>query len=143
MIINKQILDTHDICGDGYDYCRNVIGDKTDNFVIDFNESILQIRNDPELSTEKRNEYLYYTLSLKDSIRFYQAQSIGGFVEKYHVFNPITGQHENADSVEEAKTLQKKIIDAFVAHHKSTFAIQQEFFIESENRSLWQVLPNQ
>lgn len=143
MIINKQILDEHEVCGDGYDYCKNVIGDGTDDFVVDFDAAIAQIRNDQSLTTDKRNGYLFYTLQLKNSVRFYQAQSVGVFMEKYHVFNPLKGQYEPAESIEDAKMLQERIKADFLRHHDSIFTIQQEFFIEAENRSLWQPMASQ
>lgn len=60
-------------------------------------------------------------------------------VEKYQVFNPLTGSHAQYDTLEEAKVARQAVIDAYVQANVGLFSIAQEI-ITGEGNSLWNPL---
>jgi hypothetical protein len=44
----------------------------------------------------------------------------------FHVFNPLTGTHEKADSIEAAKQLREQIMQTYLEQNSSIFTVSQE-----------------
>lgn len=139
MIITRLILEAHGCCGESLDEFTNVLGGGDLNFEIEFQSGIEYIQNLP-LDRETKLAWLVFVRGLKDSPQFYLMQGAAVVNEKYHVMNPLTGQYEEATTLDGARALQQRIKDDFLAANTSLFVIGQEVFVEEENKSLWKVV---
>lgn len=139
IIVSKQILQTLEACQEGqpgFDWLVNELGNGDENFQIPHNELLEAIRTVDKPQEDKVLWYLYIK-DLKENINFYQMQGAIQMTEKYHVFNPLTGQHEEAASIDEARSIKAKIINDYIEANKNLFVISQEAYIADEDRSLW------
>lgn len=139
IIINKSILEAHSTCVESLHEFVNVLGKGNQNFEIEFENAVDYIQNLP-LDRETKLSWIVFVRNLKESTLFYLMQGAAVVNEKYHVMNPLTGQYEEAASIEDARTLQQKIKNDFLSANASLFTIGQEVFIAEENKTLWQVV---
>lgn len=139
IIINKNILEAHATCAESLHEFVNVLGGGDVNFEIEFQDALTHIKQLP-LDTETKASWILYVKALKDSPDFYLMQGAAVMNNKFHVFNPITGQHEEAVSIEDARILRQQIIDQFLQANIAQFKIGQEVFVPEENKSLWKVV---
>lgn len=139
-IINKEILISANICTqDGLNEFVNVIGGGNENFEMPINDAISYIRN-MDLDSKTKAEWYLFVKQFKESISFYENQGAIEMKEKYHVFNTMTGQYEDATSLDGARQIQQRIISEYIAANKNLFNISQEAYIPEEDRSLWKVI---
>lgn len=139
IIINRKLLMAHNCCGESLDEFTNILGNGDVNFEIEFQDGINYIQN-LQLDRETKLAWLVFVRSLKDSPQFYLMQGAAVMNEKYHVMNPLTGQHEEATTLDDARALQQRIKDDFLAANISLFVIGQEVFVAEENKSLWKTV---
>lgn len=140
IIINKEILIAHGICTqDGIDRFVNVLGNGNENFEMPFDDALSYLRN-IDLPQQEKVDWYMFVKGLKDQVSFYEMQGAVTMQEKYHVFNTMTGQYEEALTLEDARTIQQRIKDEFIAENAGLFVISQEAYVPEEDRSLWKVV---
>lgn len=139
IIINKNILEVHGTCAESLHEFVNVLGAGDENFQIEFQDAINYVQSLP-LDRETKLSWIVFIRGLKDSPQFYLMQGAAVVNEKYHVMNPLTGQYEEATTLDDARALQQRIKDDFLAANKSLFVIGQEVFVAEENKSLWKTV---
>lgn len=139
MIINKEILIAHGTCPESLEEFINVLGNGDDNFQIDFDAGLNYIKG-LDISSEEKVNWLVFVRNLRNSPDFYLLQQKGVFMEKYHVFNTLTGIYEEATSLSDAKMLRQRIIDEYIANNSNLFNISQEVYVPEEDKSLWKVV---
>lgn len=140
IIVNKEILVAHGICTqDGINEFVNVLGNGDENFEMPIDDALSYLRN-IDLPSQDKAEWYLFVKRLKDSVLFYKMQGAAKIMNKYHVFNTLTGSYEEAETLEIAKEIQQKIIKNYIEYNKNLFTISQEVYIEEEEKSLWQVV---
>lgn len=142
LFVSKAILQAMGACQEGQagiDWLVNDLGKGDENFKMPYDDFLSAIRNVDKPQEEKVMWYQFIK-DLKDRIEFYEQQGAIVMQEKYQVFNTLTGQYEVATSLDEARIIRQRIKDEFIAANASLFVINQEAYIQDEDRSLWKVV---
>lgn len=142
LIISKKVLDGLNPCSEGatgLDWLLNDVSNGDPNFEITVDDLLSKIRSVDKPSEEKTLWYLYIK-DLKENLSLYEQQGAVIMLEKYQVFNTLTGQYEIATSIDDARAIQQRIKDEFMAANSGLFVINQEAYIPDEDKSLWKIV---
>lgn len=102
MIITKEFLAANDCCKEGY-----ARGLELNILNLEHEEIIATLRENGE---EDYAAWVEFAMQSATTIKF-----LGEYaVTRYMVFNPLLGQYEYADSIENARVLKARIINDFV-----------------------------
>lgn len=129
MIINKQILEAHGVCGAGYDKFVELFGDGDEEY-----ETCLAIVEELErVDPVNARAWVSFVRGLKLSAQFYRLQPVnsGGFAPRFRVFDPVSGSYSIATTLDEAKALRTSTIAGFLAHNSPLFTVSHAYVTDT------------
>lgn len=133
MIINKAILAAHGVCGSGYDKFVELFGDGD----APYDECLEIVRELERVDPVGNRVWFDFVQKLPQSAKFHAMQNLGHAVEKYRVFNSVSGGHIEVTSKQEAEALQASLQAEYIESHVKQMFNYVQAYVTENGDELW------
>lgn len=134
LIVNKEIMLAHGLCGPGLDNFINVLGKGDESFTLDLEAAIAHVAKMEETNPQFSAQWVR---NLRKSFKFYKMQGAYTMTDKFKVFNQKAGRHEEFLTLEEAIARRQEILNEFVADNPHMFVINREVLLDGGPDTMW------